>query len=189
MAMSWILKSLMNIRMDSMKGQIFGCLPVLLKKGPQKWGKTFVSLPQSDSPSAQRCWKIDGKVQEGVEEYWKVTPWSYSHLRSSAVDWARAGINRGALMEYRMKVFIGMDLAFTFIKKWQEALRSTHNIVKGKCKETLQSSKRREMKEFPVYGPLSSALMGNRWEKSGNSVRLYFFRLQNHCRWWLQPWN
>ena len=23
----------------------------------------------------------------------------------------------------------------------------------------------------------------------GNSVRLYFFGLQNHCRWWLQPWN
>ena len=28
--------------------------------------------------------------------------------------------------------------------------------------------------------------MGNRW---GNSVRLYFGGLQNHCRWWLQPWN
>ena len=28
--------------------------------------------------------------------------------------------------------------------------------------------------------------MGNRW---GNSVRFYFFELQNHCRWWLQPWN
>ena len=24
---------------------------------------------------------------------------------------------------------------------------------------------------------------------SGNSDRLYFFALQNHCRWWLQPWN
>ena len=24
---------------------------------------------------------------------------------------------------------------------------------------------------------------------SGNSVRLYFLGLQNHCRWWLQPWN
>ena len=24
---------------------------------------------------------------------------------------------------------------------------------------------------------------------SGNSVRLYFWGLQNHCRWWLQPWN
>ena len=26
-------------------------------------------------------------------------------------------------------------------------------------------------------------LMGNRWGNSGNSVRLYFFGLQNHCRW------
>ena len=29
----------------------------------------------------------------------------------------------------------------------------------------------------------------NRWEKSGNSIRLYFGGLQNHSRWWLQPWN
>ena len=28
--------------------------------------------------------------------------------------------------------------------------------------------------------------MANRWE---NSDRLYFLGLQNHCRWWLQPWN
>ena len=26
-------------------------------------------------------------------------------------------------------------------------------------------------------------------EETGNSVRLYFFWLQNHYRWWLQPWN
>ena len=31
--------------------------------------------------------------------------------------------------------------------------------------------------------------MAKRWGNSGNSGRLYFFRLQNHCRWWLQPWN
>ena len=30
--------------------------------------------------------------------------------------------------------------------------------------------------------------MANRWGNSGNSVRLYYFGLQNHCRWWLQPW-
>ena len=29
--------------------------------------------------------------------------------------------------------------------------------------------------------------MGNRWGDSGNSVRLYFFGLQNHCRGLLQP--
>ena len=31
--------------------------------------------------------------------------------------------------------------------------------------------------------------MANRWENSGNSVRLYFWVLQNHWRWWLQPWK
>ena len=31
--------------------------------------------------------------------------------------------------------------------------------------------------------------MANRWGNSGNSGWLYFGRLQNHCRWWLQPWS
>jgi len=26
-------------------------------------------------------------------------------------------------------------------------------------------------------------------EKIGNSKRSYYLGLQNHCRWWLQPWN
>ena len=36
-------------------------------------------------------------------------------------------------------------------------------------------------------GPITS------WQieggKSGNSDRFYFLGLQNHCGWWLQPWN
>ena len=35
----------------------------------------------------------------------------------------------------------------------------------------------------------SHYFMGNRWGDSGNSDRFYFWELQNHCRWWLQPWN
>ena len=31
--------------------------------------------------------------------------------------------------------------------------------------------------------------MANRWGNNGNSSRLYFLGLPNHCRWWLQPWN
>ena len=30
------------------------------------------------------------------------------------------------------------------------------------------------------------------WQLDGETVETvadYFFRLQNHCRWWLQPWN
>ena len=33
------------------------------------------------------------------------------------------------------------------------------------------------------HGIWSHHVMGNRWGNSGNSVRLYFFGLQNHCRW------
>ena len=35
-------------------------------------------------------------------------------------------------------------------------------------------------------GPITSLQI---WGNSRNSDRLYFLRLQNHCRWWLQPWN
>ena len=31
--------------------------------------------------------------------------------------------------------------------------------------------------------------MTNIWGDNGNSDRLYFLGLQNHCRWWLHPWN
>ena len=35
-------------------------------------------------------------------------------------------------------------------------------------------------------GPITS------WEidgKQGKQCQTLFFRLQNHCRWWVQPWN
>ena len=35
----------------------------------------------------------------------------------------------------------------------------------------------------------SHYFMANRWANSGNSGWLYLGGLQNHCRWWLQPWN
>ena len=39
------------------------------------------------------------------------------------------------------------------------------------------------------HGIWSQHLMANRWGNSGNSDRLSFLGLQNHCRRWLQPWN
>ena len=33
------------------------------------------------------------------------------------------------------------------------------------------------------HGIWPHLFMGNRWGNSGNSVRLYFGGLQNHCRW------
>ena len=36
-------------------------------------------------------------------------------------------------------------------------------------------------------GPITSRQI--EWGNNGNSDILYFLGLQNHCRWWLQPWN
>ena len=38
---------------------------------------------------------------------------------------------------------------------------------------------------------MASGMMG-KWQIDGETVetvRLYFLGLQNHCRWWLRPWN
>ena len=43
--------------------------------------------------------------------------------------------------------------------------------------------------ENEYHGIWSHHFMGNRWGNSGNGVRLYFSGLQDHYRWWLQPWN
>ena len=39
------------------------------------------------------------------------------------------------------------------------------------------------------HGIWSHHFMANRWGNDGNSDRLDFGGLQNHCRWWLEPWN
>ena len=41
----------------------------------------------------------------------------------------------------------------------------------------------KEESENEDHGIRSHHFMGNRWGNSGNSVRLYFSGLQNHCRW------
>ena len=38
-------------------------------------------------------------------------------------------------------------------------------------------------------GIRSHHFMANRWGNDGNSDIIYFLWIQNHCRWWLQPWN
>ena len=49
----------------------------------------------------------------------------------------------------------------------------------GECKSWLKA----QHLENEDHGIQSHHFMGNRWGNSGNSVRLYFSGLQNHCRW------
>ena len=49
----------------------------------------------------------------------------------------------------------------------------------------------REARRVAVHGVAKSQTRLSDWTElnNGNSDILYIFGLQNHCRWWLQPWN
>ena len=67
-----------------------------------------------------------------------------------------------------------------------EELKSLLMEVKEESEEVglkLNIQKTKIMASSPIY------FMANRWGNSGNSERLYFGGLQNHCRWWLQQWS
>ena len=61
-----------------------------------------------------------------------------------------------------------------------EELESLLMKVKEESEKSWLKAQHSENKE---HGIRSHHFMGNRWGNSGNSVRLYIFGLQNHCRW------
>ena len=61
----------------------------------------------------------------------------------------------------------------------EEELKSLLMKVKEESKKWLKA----QNSENEDHGIRSHHFMGNRWGNSRNSVRLYFFGLQNHCRW------
>ena len=60
------------------------------------------------------------------------------------------------------------------------------NSLLMKVKEERKSWLKAQHSENEDHGIRSHHFMGNIWGNSGNSVRLYFSGLQNHCRWQLQ---
>ena len=73
----------------------------------------------------------------------------------------------------------------TLMEESEEELKSLLMKVKEESKNVglkLNIQKTKIM----ASGPITS------WEIDGERVETvagYFFGLQNHCRWWLQPWN
>ena len=68
----------------------------------------------------------------------------------------------------------------TLIAESKEELKSL--LVKAK-EESEKADLKLNIKKNKDHGIWSHHFMANRWGNSGNSVRLYFIRLQNHCRW------
>ena len=70
----------------------------------------------------------------------------------------------------------------TLMAESEEELKSL--LMKVKVESEKVGLKHSENEDHGIWSHHS---MGNSWGNSGNSVRLYFFGLQNHCRWRLQP--
>ena len=68
----------------------------------------------------------------------------------------------------------------TLMAESEEELKSLVMKVKEESKKNWVKAQHSENEDHGIW---SHHFMANRWGKSGNSVRLYFFGLQNHCRW------
>ena len=63
----------------------------------------------------------------------------------------------------------------------EEELKSLLMKVKEESKNV---GLKYNLQKTKIMGPdASHHFMANRWGNTGNSGRLYFFGLQNHCRW------
>ena len=73
----------------------------------------------------------------------------------------------------------------TLMAESEEELKSLLMKMKKQSEETGLKLSIQKMK-IMASGPITS------WQldegDNGNSESFYFFGLQNHCRWWLQPW-
>ena len=69
----------------------------------------------------------------------------------------------------------------TLMADSEEELKSL--LMKVKEEISRKSWPKAQHSENEDLGIRSHHFMGNRWGNSGNSVRIYFLRLQNHCRW------
>ena len=101
-------------------------------------------------------------------------------MRNAGLDEAQAGIK---IAKRNIKNHRCVDDT-THMVESEEELKSLLMKVKKESenvglKLTIQKIK------IMAFGPI----MANRWGNNRNSVRLYFFGLQNHCRWCLQPGN
>ena len=72
----------------------------------------------------------------------------------------------------------------TLMAESEEKLKSLLMKVKEESKKVKRKSwLKAQHSENEDHGIRSLHFLGNRWGNSRNSVRLYFWGLQNHCRW------
>ena len=95
-------------------------------------------------------------------------------MRSAGMDEAQAGIRIAGRNISNLRYADDTTLTAE-----SEELQSLDESERGERKSWLEA----QHSENEDHGIWSHHFMANRWGNSGNSIRLYFWGLQNHCRW------
>ena len=119
--------------------------------------------------------------------YVQLSPCSFNFyaeyiMRNAALEETQAGIKIAGRNINNLRDAEDTTL---MAEKWRGTQKPLDESESGEWKSWLKA----QHSENENYGMWSHHFMRNRWGNSGNSVRLYFSGLQNHFRWWLQPWN
>ena len=96
-------------------------------------------------------------------------------MRNAGLEEAQAGIKIAGRNINNLRY--ADDTTLTAESEEQKSLLMK---VKEESKKSWLKAQHSESKDHGIW---SHHFMGNRWGNSGNSVRLYFWGLQNHCRW------
>ena len=97
-------------------------------------------------------------------------------MRNAGLDKAQAGIRIARRNINNLRYADDT----TLMAESEEELKSLLMKVKEESEKSYLKAQHSENED---HGIRSHHFMGNRWGNSGNSVRLYFSALQNHCRW------
>ena len=102
-------------------------------------------------------------------------------IRNAGLDEAQAGIKISRRNISNLRYACGT----TLMAESEEELKSLLMKVKEES-EKVGLKLNIQKTKIMASGPITS------WQIDGETMeteRLYFLGLQNHCRWWLQPWN
>ena len=121
------------------------------------------------------------QIRKGVHQGCILSPCLFNFyaeyiMRNARLEEAQAGIKTGGRNINNLRY----ANETTLMAESEEELKSLLMKVK---EESGKSWLKAQHSENEDHGIWSHHFMANRWGNSGNSVRLYFPGLQNHCRW------
>ena len=128
------------------------------------------------------------QIGKGVYQGYILSPWLFNLYaeyitQNAGLDEAQVGIKTAGRNINNLKYADDT----TLMAESKEELKSLLMRVK---EESEKAGLKLNTQKTKIMASIQSHyFMANRRWKNGNSDRFYFPGLQNHCRWWLQPWN